>query len=167
VRVRSSVIYATTSALILTMPIHAWTILCERAEMDPPEVAAGGTLSLIRIIDEISVAAQLEGPPVAATIDWSLVTLWRRSNLAKPEAFEQRTSLRRPDGEVSGTHSLQISLEGGFQHSRAIAKILQLTLQGPGIYEFVVEHRAEPGASWIHDANVPLSVTYQVPDLAK
>lgn len=135
-----------------------WTVLCSKTSID----RESNNISLFEVLEQVTV----EGPPEDARINLAatstLVTEWMRSDIDQPESRFGRFSLVGPSGEVFGGVEFEINLSDEVRH-RSLINMHTLPLQGPGIYEFVIEIRDDDGGGWQEASRIPLQVLYSQP----
>lgn len=143
------------------MARYVYSVLCKRGIVDQ----STNLLSLIDVLEGVEAAGPVrpidpvtENPEsVAIDLDAMLVTVWARSNLAKPEpGIVARTVVFGPDGKrVGGSGEQALQLET-FENFRAFTTIPKLPVSQDGRYEFAVQVRS--GKGWRTVGKVPLSV---------
>jgi hypothetical protein len=141
------------------MAIHAWSILCERADLESDR-----PISIHNIIEELHVNLEPgDELPVTLKVDFYLVTLWMRTDRAVPEKLEHRVVLHGLLGAFEPSPVAEVSMEGPHVRGRVWGKIVDLQIDGAGFYDFVIEYRASPNDSWVEAARVPLQVDVRGP----
>jgi hypothetical protein len=135
------------------MAKHAWSILCQRAELHDEN------LSIIGVIDQLRVfLGSDESLPANISVDWALVSVWYRSDRALEEELEQRITVQNPIATYPPSEPQKLSLLGTHVSARSIARLQELSIDGAGLYDFIVEHRSSGDGPWFEAYRVPLSV---------
>lgn len=140
------------------MPEHVWSVLCEKSSVD----TSSNVLSLLCVIDAVSVKGPEPKARGVVPFEATLVTLWRRSEAATPEVFENRIVVVTPDGsEIPATEPATVDLRTHLRY-RAFMKMEAMPFRGGGVYRFAVEYRSGPEQEWLRvPAALPLDVTFE------
>lgn len=142
-----------------------WSILCRRGIVDK----FTNSLSLLEVVNETWVD-EIPGPAdgdesvegsqaPGMVLDSQLVSLWTRSDPAKPETFWQRVTVTTPDGE---THvSPKDRLEGDLsthQRARLLTGMRVIPYRGPGTYIFNILYAGNESDEGEIVGRVPLDI---------
>ncbi|MBI2207164.1 MAG: hypothetical protein HYU41_25290 [Candidatus Rokubacteria bacterium] len=139
-------------------------MLCYKGSLDQYT----NQVSLLDVIE--GIVLQTETPPaVRAVIGFhvpmSLVTLWQRADIEKPETFTMRMMTITPNGEeVANKNELTCDLSEK-RRLRTFLHIGGLPFQGPGMYRLAVDYK-NADTDWQRVASVPFDVTVKTPERA-
>ncbi len=148
------------------MAKHVWTILSNKTMID----RTSNAISLIDVIEQINLSGSglneyKKGREVVIPFNYSLATLWIRSDPKKPEKVNSRTTLFTPDNKISYSQEIEIDLTN-HQRRRSIIDFRSLPLSGPGTYKYKIEQKA--GKNWKTVATFPFDVFFDLsPDEPK
>ena len=131
---------------------HAWSVLCTRAITD----SESRNISLLEVLEQINIPAGAQFPLVAP-IQSDFVSFWYRSNPNQPERGTCRISVVTPNNQAREATQQTVDLTV-YQRSRTIARSAGITLDAPGIYQFIIDLRQEGQQEWENVAHVPVSV---------
>lgn len=141
------------------MATHAWTIVCRRAIVNMFD----NSLSLIDQIESVAVPTP-PAPPVdnpkalpAVPVDWTIITLWRRTDRSRPERINVRCKVLAPDGKSVVELVQELHLDK-LPNMRGLMQLAFLPLRGPGTYQFVVYVGRDK--AWRRVTSVPVEVQY-------
>ena len=136
------------------MAVHFWSILCQQSIIDKRT----NNISLISVLEEISISDPPHDKRIAIGGDMSLVVLWSRSNPEEPEKETAcRVVLRSPENKILETSDdVSVNL-GAHERIRTVFRRQHFPIVGPGIYQFVVQIKNEK--RWKKVCSVPLKVT--------
>jgi len=136
---------------------HVYTILCTKAVID----SETNNISLIDSIERLSGPNIPEQGQGVLAISADFVTLWTRSDLARPERGRARVRILDPTGNPCGDPvSYTIEL-GEFVRVRALSRFSGFPFRGVGVYNLCVDQ--ETDGNWHEEARYPLEVTVEVP----
>jgi hypothetical protein len=144
---------------------YVYSVLCKRGIVDQ----STNLLSLIDVLEGIEAAgparpidpATEKPETVALDLDAMLVTVWARSDLAKPEpGIVARIAVLGPDGKRVGGSGEQTLQLDAFENFRTFTTIPKLPVTHDGRYEFAVQIRS--GKGWRTVGKVPLTVRVAV-----
>ncbi len=143
------------------MPIHIWSVLCERGVLD----SYSNQVTIMNVIEQATikpdadmVKALAEGKKVMLPVKVQIVSLWERSEPEKPERFQIRVVLTLPDGTEkpsAGTVDCDLVTHKGL---RTFTSIGNLSYGGPGNYHYLVQQRRDEQAEWITAASLPVHI---------
>ena len=139
------------------MASFQWVILCERAVVEE----GAKTVSLISILENIQLpvpphTVQKASPPVLVPLRFFVVHQWSRSNLKSGERQAGRLRFLGPRGEFA-TQSFVVDLTDS-QRTRLIGQTIGFPLQGPGLYQCVVEAKGK--SRWRKVGSTEFNVVY-------
>lgn len=134
------------------MPRLVWSVLCSQPLVDQQT----NNVSLINVIEQVQVSLSATGPfPVTIPMGWSIVTLWRREHLDRPERRVGRLRILGPGGGQLGEALFEIDLSE-HERARTIATQTHLVLEGAGTHRFVIE--VQENEVWDFRADLPVEV---------
>ncbi len=145
------------------MARHIWSILCTKAIVDRET----NSISLFDSIESLESNKEIVPPPesgdsliVVQNINMQLVTLWTRSDYAKPETALSRLTLVGPNGKKLRQPDNIIDLTASTRN-RVIFGFNGLAFLGFGVYEFLIElqHGEKGSPRWRKVASIPLEWT--------
>lgn len=125
------------------MASFQWVILCERAVIEE----GAKTISLISILENIQLPAppptmQKSVPPyLLVPLRLFVVHQWARSNSKSGERQAGRLRFVGPRGQFA-VQDFVVDLTGS-QRARIIGQTIGFPLQGPGVYQCVVEAKSK------------------------
>jgi hypothetical protein len=136
------------------MAVLQWVIVCERVIIEEQVKA----ISIISILENIQLPAP---PPMLASeslvpLRFYVVQQWRRSKPKIGERTPGRLRLTGPKGQY-GEQEFVVDLTGT-QQARVIGQAIGFPLQGPGVYQCVVETKAR--TKWTKVGGTHFTVTY-------
>ena len=140
------------------MASFQWVILCERAVVEDGAKA----VSLISILESIQLpkpppAIQKSKPPYALVpLRFFVVHQWERSNPRTGERQAGRLRFLGPHGQFA-IQDFVVDLTGS-RRARIIGQSIGFPLQGPGVYQCVVEARAK--SRWRKVGSTDFTVVY-------
>ena len=138
------------------MARHIWTILCSKASIDQQT----NNISIFDVIERLTIAGAPHDATIALPIQANLVVLWMRSEYTTPEAAVGRFTLVAPNRTTLGGGQFEINLGDPHIRARNIMRMNSLPLQGPGVYNFVIELQDPENNTWSVVATLPLEVIY-------
>src|SRR5262245_1379244 len=86
---------------------HFWTILCGRCILEH----ATYTASLIDILEEVVFFGTIPAGQAQLTVNWNLVTLWRRAEDNAPCRGRARVEVVSPSGQVVNPHQIEYEID--------------------------------------------------------
>lgn len=139
---------------------HLWTVLCSRSLVD----VESQNISLLEVIDEISVAPEALTDPQGITLPlrMELITCWRRSNLAQGTKTRAKMTLVHPDGRTLEEQSYSVDLSESTRR-RTRFRIPGITVTKAGTYWFRMEVQTVGNGPWIKVAQLPLDIVVAPP----
>ena len=138
------------------MADHVWSVLCARWALNPTT----HNLTLFEVIEDIELPKPPQGGPVMVRAGWTLVSVYRRTDRAVPEDFEQRIEVAGPSGKIAMGPLVHTVSLGNAVRARCVTKIEALEVREEGTHTFRVAHRLA-NAEWIDDAKVLLEVSFE------
>ncbi len=136
------------------MARHIWSVLCERALVDHES----NSVSLIDVVEEISIDAPLPPEPVSVPLRLALVSYWTRTARDTPEQGHTRFLVQSPLGELLARgRDIQVDLLHEVR-AQTLGRIEVMPLQGEGPYHFIVEYRPLGDPGWTECTRVPVDV---------
>ena len=137
---------------------HVWSVLCQSGAIDQKT----NTISIFQVLETLTV---IEAPEEGVTIPipFEIFSLWIRSDEEVPSLGRMRVLYRQPQGEEETILLFPVDLSKSMYHrTRLSAQGLRLPV--PGRYSFVIDLQLEDSDTWQQVANLPLHVTFQVPE---
>ena len=138
------------------MAEHVWSVLCARWVENPTT----HNITLFEVIEDIEVPRPQQGSPVMVRAGWTLVSVYRRTDRAAAEDFEQRIEVAGPSGKVAMGPLVHTVSLGAAVRARCVTKIDALEVREEGTHTFRVAHRPS-NAEWIQNASVLLEVSFE------
>lgn len=143
------------------MAEHVWTVLCRKPVFDQGQ---NPQISLIDVIGRLNLGSQqpLEEAeksdrPVYSQAEFSMVSLWLRSDIEEPETATLRYEVECPDGETLKLSESSIDLERKPTH-RVILNMPVFPIRGVGFYYWITRVRQPRGKTWREVARVPVEL---------
>lgn len=133
------------------MIAHVWTVLCRKMSIDRET----NNVSLFDVLEQIQIY-EWTGQPAAVVGPFELASLWYRPDV--PSRGEARVTLRSPSGHLLHEATQEIDLRE-YRRVRVRYLIPGISLEGSGIYNFIVEGRQQNSENWFPAASIPLEVT--------
>lgn len=138
------------------MAEHRWSILCHRGIVDKYT----NLLSILEVTDEITLDP-VEGPlpeNAALPVDLHLVSMWVRSEPARPEKIWSAIKIIGPHGEEFAAGQ---PLEGDLERhprTRLVFRLQAIPFYGAGTYWFDICAAPTLGGAQAHVARVPFMI---------
>ncbi len=135
-----------------------WSLLCDRPIID----AYRNSISVIDVVEVLTIQGPplpKDGVPVVVPIEITLVSLWMRSELEKPERIAARPVIVTPDGDERFGKPIDGDLESA-PRTRLIQRFTSFPLAGSGEYTIRIESRSE-GEEWQRVADFPIEVRFR------
>ena len=134
------------------MPKLVWSVLCGHPIIDQRT----NNVSLVNVIEQVQIAPAVTGPfLVTIPMEWSIVTLWRREDLGRPEQRVGRLRILGPGGGQLGEALFEIDLSE-HERARTIATQTHLIIGGFGTHRFIIE--VQENDAWDFRADLPVEV---------
>ena len=133
------------------MPKHIWSVLCRKGILD----RYSNQVTIFNVLEEMTIQPDAVFP-ATVPLDWSIVTLWVREHLKRPEQTLTRTIYLGPKGREIGRGEQKIDL-GKHERSRSFANQDHLTIAGFGTHKFLIDYKTKSG-HWKRATEIPLYV---------
>lgn len=143
------------------MAEHVWTVLCRKPVFDQKQ---NPQISLIDVIGRLDLGsrqpleeAEKGDRPVYNQAEFSMVSLWLRSDVEEPETATLRYEVECPDGQTLKLSESPIDLETNPTH-RVILNMPVFPIHGLGFYYWITKVRQPRGKNWHEVARVPVEL---------
>lgn len=134
---------------------RVWTVICSRAVIDRDS----NNVSLQNAIEQIKVPDSLPlDEDVAVPLEWSIVTLWTRSDFDKEAYGYDRWVLVAPDGQELAHAEREINMRGDYRRCRTISRLVGFRVHGLGRYHVVIGLRCHEDEDWREVGRIPVDV---------
>jgi len=152
------------------MAEHIWSILSNKTMID----RTSNTLSLFEVLEQVNLTGSgpikyEKGSEVVIPFNYSLTTLWIRSDSKKPEKAKSRITLLTPDNKTPYSQEIKIDLTN-HKKRRNILDFQSLIIRGPGVYIYKIELEVKKGRgkAWKSVAKIPFDMIFDTqPDKPK
>lgn len=138
---------------------HVWSVVCSHAVIDKES----NNVSLHNVIEQLvfekpDIPEDIDPDRVIIPQNFSVVTLWSRTDLEKGVIGYGRVKLYSPTNEMLlSSDEFEIDLYN-HRRFRSRGRFPGIVNRGPGKYIISVELRIDEGADWSEVARVPIEV---------
>lgn len=141
------------------MAKHQWSVICNKALVD----RFTNNLSIVDVVEEVNFTIQRTSKAEEATlpvvsVDFTVVSLWHRSEFATAEEGKARIRLLSPSGKPLAQDSeLAIELTGDKLRTRNILNCRGVPLRESGEHRVQVQQLQKNGR-WKTETVIPIPV---------
>lgn len=133
---------------------HVWTVLCSKSAID----IESNNVSILDVIEQISIPGEPK-PDGVLPMSFEIISLWIRSEPAKPEQGIERIIFVTPSHKSSIVTEIPIELlEAERQRNRV--KFSGLPISEEGRHYFNIEYKLDE-QEWIKTASIPLTIHFE------
>ena len=139
---------------------HVWSILCANSSVDQKT----NTISLFNVLEQINIekkalnVAKGAQKNLVATINFQLVSLWKKEVEQKKFKIEQKVEVVDSYGKILASASMPLEVPEAQKRMRVINNFNGLPISTTGEYLFKIFFKEEASGKFIEQAAVPLVV---------